>query len=389
MKKKILISIGIGIVLFASLGFALSTQGIEAETSEAVRGDIQKYVEDIGEIKCKDSTTVYLEGSGLIQAIYVEEEQKVKKGDLLLTMDQEQLGIAYENAEEIYQQAKAQAGTGKETYQTALLDYNNTKMLAEQGAVSQWELTQKESALNSAKAIYEGYQAQLDQAELSRQSSSLALGKQQVVSPVDGTILEKNVELNELGAPGSTAFVLGNPETIEIEAKILADDVAAVKLGDEAEIFTRTEGDLVIKGVVTKIAPTAIEETSSLGVKQKRVEVTIKPLESPASFKIGSEVDVKVITQQKSDVIIVPIGAAFDYQGKTCVFAVEGGKAVIRTVEIGIRNKSYAEIIKGIKEGEFVLSAPDNSIAGGGAYKELDKLNVLSDYMEGKGWYNR
>ncbi|MEL7656445.1 MAG: efflux RND transporter periplasmic adaptor subunit [Bacillota bacterium] len=365
MKKKIMISAGIGVVLLASLGWTLSNQGVEAETAQAVQGHIQKYAEDIGEIKCKNSTTVYLEGNGLIKTILVEEDQTVKKGDLLLTMDQEQLGIAYQNTEESYRQALAQVSAGKETYLTALKDYNNTKMLAAEGAVSQWELTQKESAMNSAKAIYSGYQAQLDQAELTRQNGSVALNKQKVLSPIDGTILEKNAELNQLGTPGTAAFVIGNAKDIEIEVKILADDVSGIEIGKKAEIITRTEDEKVIEGIVTKIAPTAIEETSSLGVRQKKVAVIIKPLDSVKSLKIGSEADVKIITQEKSNAVIVPVSAVFDYQGGSCVFVVESGKALIRAVEIGIRNKSNVEIINGLKEGEIVLAAPDNSIEEG------------------------
>lgn len=364
-NKNTIWGLGILIVLVASFVWFLSNQGTEADTAKAERGDINKYVEEIGEVKCKDSTTVYLEGNGLIQNIYVEEEQEVKKGELLMSMDQAQHDIALQKAEETLHGAIAQYNAGEEIYRTALVDYNNTKFLAEEGAVSQWELTQKEAALKSAQAVRSGYQAELEQAELNLQNSSLAYSKQQVLAPIGGTILEKNVEMNELGAPGMAAFVIGNGENIEIESKILADDITDVKVGDKAEIITRTEDELVIEGMVTKIAPTATDEISSLGVKQKKVTVTIKPLDSTFSLKVGSEVDLKVITETKKNVICVPAGAVFDYQGKRCVFAVESGKTVIRTVESGIRNESIVEIIKGIKEGEIVLSAPDNSIEEG------------------------
>ena len=364
-NKKIIRGLGILIVLVASLVWSLYYQGTEADTAKAERRDINKYVEEIGEVTCKDATTVYLEGNGLIQNIYVEEEQEVKRGDLLMSMDQAQHDIALQNAEETLHGAMAQYNAGEEIYRTVLMDYNNTKFLAMEGAVSQWELTQKEAALKSAQAVRSGYQAELEQAELNLQNSSLAYSKQEILSPIDGSILEKNVEMNELGVPGTAAFVIGNSDNIEIESKILADDITNVKVGDKAEIITRTEDELVFEGMVTKIAPTATAEVSSLGVKQKKVTVTIKPLDSTFSLKVGSEVDLKVITETKKNVICVPVGAVFDYQGKRCVFTVESGKALIRTVESGIRNGSTVEIIKGIKEGEIVLSAPDNSIEEG------------------------
>lgn len=364
-KKKLALIAVILCAAAAGLGWTLSNQGTEAQTALAERGDIQKYVEEIGEVKCENSATVYLEGSGLIKSIAVEEGQQVKTGDLLLSLDREQSEISLKNSAELLNEAQAQYAAGEEAYATALKDYNNTKYLADEGAVSQWELTQKEAALKSAEAIRSGYKASLEQAELNMQNNSLELGRQQVLAPIDGTVLEKKVEVNGLGAPGTEAFIIGDTDNIEIETKILAEDAAGIKVGNKAEIVVRTDENPVIGGTVTKVAPTAEDEVSSLGVRQKKVAVTIKPLESGVSLKPGSEVDVKVITETKSDVIIVPAAAVFDYRGESCVFTVEEGKAVLRVVKRGIRNESFAEITDGLEEGETVLASPDNSIEEG------------------------
>ncbi|MBN7773916.1 efflux RND transporter periplasmic adaptor subunit [Clostridium aminobutyricum] len=364
-NKKLPFIIGIALVLAVSLGWIFSNQGVSAETAVAEHGGIQKYVEEIGEVKCKDAVTIYLEGNGLIKSIPVEEDQKVKKGDLLLSMEQEQSAISLENSEKGLNEARAQYAAGEESYQTALKDYNNTKLLSGEGAVSQWELTQKEAALKSAEAARSGYKAVLEQAALSIENNSLALSKQKLLSPIDGKILEKKVEVNAFGVPGTAAFVIGNTENIEIESKILAEDAVDIKIGDKAVITARTNDKQEIKGTVVKIAPTAEDEISSLGVKQKKVAVTIKPLESVVSLKPGSEVDIRVITETKNDVIIIPVGAVFDYQGESCVFTVEEGKTVLRTVKRGIQNESVAEITDGLKAGETVLSSPDNSIEEG------------------------
>jgi len=353
------------VILAVSLGWSISNRGMEADTAEAFRGEVKKYVEEVGEVRCRDATTVYLEGSGRILNIAVEEGQEVKKGDLLLRMDPVSMEIAFKNAEESLNEARTRYAAGDEAYRTALQDYNNTKFLAGEGAISQWDLTQKEAALKNAEAARAGYQAILEQAELNLQNSAVALSRQQLLSPINGTVLEKNVELNEPGVPGAAAFVIGNGEEIEIEAKILAEDVTEVKVGDPAEIIARTEEKKVLKGVVAKIAPTATDEISSLGVKQKKVAVTIRPLGAAASLKPGSEVDVKVITEIKDGVIAVPAGAVFEYQGESCVFVVESGRAIIRRVERGIGNESLMEITEGLKEGETVLSSPDNSIEEG------------------------
>jgi HlyD family secretion protein len=365
LNKKLLWIIGIVLVLAAGLAWTLSQQGTPAETALAKRGDIQKYVEETGEVKCSNATTVYLEGSGLIKRIAVEAGQQVQKGDLLLSMDQDQLEISLKNATEQLNQAKAQAAAGEEAYNTALKDYNNTKSLVEAGAASEWELTQKEAALKSAEAARSGNQAALAQAELSVTNNSLALSKQQVLAPLKGTVLEKKVDVNAFGAPGTAAFVIGDTENLEIEAKILAEDAASIKVGNKVAITARTEKKQELAGTVVKVAPAAEDEVSSLGVKQKKVTVTVKPLKSEVALLPGSEVDVRVITETESGVIIVPAGAVFDYRGQSCVFTVKEGKAVLKTVKRGIQNESFSEITDGLQEGETVLSAPDNSIEEG------------------------
>lgn len=365
LPKKLLWAIGILLVLAAGLGWNLSKQGVPAETAPAERGDIQKYVEETGEVRCSNSTTVYLEGSGLITNIAVEAGRQVKKGDLLLSMDQEQPAISLRNAVALLNQAKAQYAVGEEAYNTALKDYENTKSLAGAGAASEWELLQKEAALKSAEAVQAGNQAALEQAEVSVENCSLALSKQRVLAPQEGTVLEKKVEVNAFGAPGTEAFVIGDTENLEIEAKILAEDAAGIQAGNKVGVTDRTEKKQELAGTVVKVAPAAEDEVSSLGVKQKKVTVTVKPLKSAVSLLPGSEVDVRVITETKSGVIIVPAGAVFDYQGRSCVFTVEEGKAVLRTVQRGIQNESFSEITEGLQEGETVLSAPDNSIEEG------------------------
>lgn len=364
-KKNLILIAAILCAAAAGLGWTLSGQGTEAQIISSERGDIQRYVEEIGEVKCENTATVYLEGSGLIKNVAVEEGQKVKKGDLLLSLDREQSEISLRNAAELLNQARAQYAAGEESYTTALKDYNNTRYLAEEGAASQWELTQKEAALKSAEAVRSGYKASLEQAELNMQNNSLELDRQQILSPINGTVLEKKVELNGLGTPGTEAFIIGDTDNIEIKAKILAEDAAGIRVGNEAEIVVRMDGNPVMEGTVTKVAPTAGDEVSSLGVRQKKVEVTIKPLKSEISLKPGSEVDVKVITETKSNVIIVPTAAVFDYQGESCVFTVEEGKAVLRAVKRGIRNESFVEITDGLEAGETVLASPDNSIEEG------------------------
>ncbi len=72
-------------------------------------------------------------------------------------------------------------------------------------------------------------------------NSSLALSKQQALAPLNGTVLEKKVEVNAFGAPGTAAFIIGDTENLKIEAKILAEDAADIQVGNKVGITVRTK----------------------------------------------------------------------------------------------------------------------------------------------------
>lgn len=410
MKKKKLWGFIAGAVVIAITGSFALNQGIKVDAEIVKKGSIAKYIEEVGTVKSRSLETVCIEGNGLIRDISVEVGQKVTKGQLLLVMDQENLQIQQKNAEQkineikaSYQgseiknysfqldKAKSALKKAQADYDQALNDRDNAKMLVDAGAASLQELKVKDTALESAQTALntsqnnlkalendtpasdrDVYQAQLEQAELNLKNILLSIKKQEVVSPINGVVLEKKVEVNTVAVTGMEAFTIGDVEDMEIEAYILADDAVNIHLGDEVKITERSEKKQEIKGVVSKIAPSAIEMTSSLGVKQKKVLVTISMQDIPAEIKPGYEVDVVIITQEKDNVIIVPLSSVFDYKNKSCVFVDEQGKATLKTVQKGIENDSIIEITDGIKEGEWVLSNPDSSIEEGKKIK-LDK----------------
>lgn len=404
MKNKKIWFLGIGIVLALSMALMyFSNHGAEAAVAIVKKGDIKKYTEDIGTVKCKILENVSIEGSGLIQDIPAEVGQQVKKGDLLLSMEKTEFEIQLKNLDEkikeieanfqgsevknyasSVEKARIAVSAAEDAYVLALDDYSRTKTLAEAGAVSSEELKQKEAALknaqtardssridlqqiesNTSESIKAVYNAQLKQVLLSKESISNSLKKQEVRSPIDGVVLERNVEANTVGIPGTVAFVIGNIDTMEIETYILADDAVNIILEDDVEIVERSEKKQVVGGRVTKIAPSAVEMTSSLGVNQKRVKVTIEPLNLLPEIKPGYEVDVKIITERKNGAVIVPLSAVFDYEDGDYVFTVNDGKTALKNVKTGIQDQESAEIIDGLREGEIVLSEPDISIKEG------------------------
>lgn len=403
-KKKLFVGAGIAIICAAgAIGYIKMQGGATVETSVVQKGEIKQYIEDTAVAQSNKKQTIYIEGSGKINNINVKVGDSVKKDDVLLTMDKKDLELKLQDANSKIEAAKAQLASAdssnyvnkleiaqaevdkaKVSYDSASRDLSNTKTLYESSAISKQDFDKAEDTYKGAEAslkaanaqlsdvkkgtpnyVKDGYAAGVEQAMILKDSIMNEIEKQQVLATIDGIILEKLVDENSIGAAGTAAFLIGDTSGLELNANILSDDIYKVKIGNEVEISGNAIGDAILKGKVVKIAPEAKNITSSLGVNQKRVEVTIEIDDDTSLLKPGYDINVKIITEAKIDTLIIPDSAVFDYQGNSCVFVVDNGKAVIRQIKKGIESDKTSQVIDGLKEGEIVISKPDNNIKEG------------------------
>lgn len=403
-RKKIIIGAAIVTSLIAGGLIYMNMQGgQDVETVVVEKGEIKQYTEDTAVVQANKKQTVYMEGSGKVNSIQVKEGDSVSKGDVLLTMNTGDLELKLKDADSKIKAAKAQLAstdvsnyankieisqsavdTAKVTYDTTKRNFDNAKTLFEAGAMSEQELKNAEDAFKSSEAgvksansqlkdakdgapdyMKRGYIETVEQAVIFKDSIVREIEKQQVKAGIDGIVIEKLVEENSIGAPGTAAFLLGDVKSLELESNILADDIYKVHVGNEVEVSGKAIGDAKLKGKVIKIAPEAKNITSSLGVNQKRVAVTIEITDDIGTLKPGYDLDSKIITKMKSDALIIPDTAVFDYKGSSCVFAIENGKTVLRQIKKGIESDKTIEVLEGLKEGEKIILKPDNNMKEG------------------------
>jgi HlyD family secretion protein len=405
MKRKKLFWALTSIIICTISGFIyVNMQGGQVvETSVVEKGEIKQYIEDTAVVQSNKKQTVYIEGTGKIDSIKFNVGDSVKKGDVLLTMNKEDLELKLKDANLKIGTAKAQLSStessyyvnkieiaqaavdaAKVNYESISRELNNAKRLYESGAISQQEINKAEDTYKIAEAtlksanfqledvkvgvpkyLKDGYILGIQQAIIIRDSIMMEIQKQQVLASIDGIILEKFVDENSIGIIGTQAFLIGDVKSLELEANILSDDIYKVQMGDSVEVSGKAMGASTIEGKVVKISPEAKNVTSSLGVNQKRVPVTIQINDTEGLLKPGYDLDIKIITETQSDTLVIPDSAVFDYKGSACVFVVDSGKAVIRQIKKGIESEKTIEILDGLKEGEKILLKPDNNIKEG------------------------
>jgi HlyD family secretion protein len=204
-------------------------------------------------------------------------------------------------------------------------------------------------------------------------------------SPVDGVVLDRLVDNEKLLPGGAELMEIGRLEDLEVEAEILSQDVVRVSEGDEVEIYGPALGvsqGAGVRGIVHKIHPEGFTKKSSLGVEQQRVKVVVHfGPEVLAQFlqhgvRVGYRVRVRIFTDAKSNALLVPRSALFRAaDGRWQVYRIADNQARLTPVNVGLMNDQTVEIASGLRAGDVVILAPENSITDGTAVAPILKNN--------------
>lgn len=226
----------------------------------------------------------------------------------------------------------------------------------------------------------------LQQAQLNYESKLRQVESLKVYAPIDGIILEQNVEEGEQVGNSSSgnsgpAAVIADYSKMEVVIPIDELDINKVKVGMPVKITAEAVPGKTFEGIVEKIA--------EQGVSQNNVttfDVTVS-LDKTPDLKIGMTMDVAILVAQKNNVLMVPIAAVQQRNDRSYVMLFNDEEPRSRNnnrnnprlpgrmveVETGISNEDFVEILSGLKEGDRVL-LPSNSGTNGAGLRGNNRM---------------
>jgi HlyD family secretion protein len=349
-KKKKIFLIGIGVVIALGviilLNLAPTKKGKEVEVTIVTRGNITSEVTASGELRAKSQIDISAETIGRIKRIYYQEGDYVKKGALLIELDDVNVAASRSLAKAKLMQAKQDLDRGMKLFEKELIS---------------------EESFEQIKLSYETARAQYEQANDN-------FRKTKIYAPISGKVMKLNVEEGETAVMGTMNYQGTVLMTIADLSRMIGvvtideTDVPSVNVGQTAEVIADALPDTTFPGVVTKVGLMPI--TNQLTTeKVTDFEVEIELNEFSPLLRPGMNVKTDIITGEKTDVIVVPIQASGNRKldGKTgeTIFIVQDGKAHLTEIETGISSDVDIEIIHGVEEGDTVIIGP---------YRVLSKL---------------
>ena len=177
-------------------------------------------------------------------------------------------------------------------------------------------------------------------------------------SPIDGTVTAVSIGENEAVRSGQTAVVISNGDGLQLSLSVNESQIAALRLGQRAEITGAGFAGSVYYGEITSIAEEATQTLS--GAAQETVVEVLVSVENPgADIKPGFSASARIVTMEKQNVLIAPYEAVeADENGEEYVFLYRNGRAVKTPVETGEEYDTGFEILSGCEAGDVLLLSP-------------------------------
>jgi HlyD family secretion protein len=249
-------------------------------------------------------------------------------------------------------------------YSQAEIDAKDADITSTQASIqllrSQIAEDQAEIANLQSGGTSESLDVQIAQAKLENAQAQFSLIEQQSVSttitaPFDGTILSIS---NQVGDNvGTNKFItLADLSQPYLEVLLDETDLDNVGIGYAVSITFDALPNQTFTGKVVAINP-SLSNAFSVTAIQTTVKLDTSSFSKPQNLPVGLSATVEVISAQAQDVLLVPVEALHELStGKYAVFVMENGTPVLKTVEVGLMDYTYAEIKSGLNEGDVVTT---------------------------------
>lgn len=344
-------------------------QPIPVDLAEITEGPIQVTVSDEGETRVKDVFVVSAPLSGLMRRI------ELKAGDAVTAQKTVVARIAPSdpNFLDVRSEREARAAVRRAEAERdfAQAELKRYRLLAGQGVVSANDRDAAERRAQTAAAALEEARARLTAPSVARRRAGPDCDCVDVYSPVSGSVLRVMQESEAVVASGAPLIEIGNPGDMEIVVDLLSTDAVRVEAGQRV-LIEAWGGGPPLNGIVRRVEPFGFTKVSALGIEEQRVNVIIDFADAPERWKRlghGYRVEPRIVLAEAASVLKVPQAALFREQGQWAVFVDEGGRAMLRTVELGLENGLEAQVVKGLSAGEEVVLQPGGRITAGVALK--------------------
>jgi len=391
--------------------------GIPVQVAPAAVGTMVEELPLTGTISALRKADITAQASGRVVEVAAQEGDFVSAGQVVVRLDRTELESQVSQARAGVVAARARLGAARRRAEIVQLgarpeelamsqsrleqaeaalrqaesDKGRMEKLFAQGAVSKQQLdaantaydtarTNRDSAQDSLRLTRKGARPEeIDAARKDVQAAQAGLVQAQgmlmqmeemlshtvIASPITGVVYERNVEPGEIASPGGARPLLriADLTSVDLEGTVPERLAHQVKTGQRVTITLRAADANALQGQVQRLVPVADPSSRDFIVR-----VTFP--NAAAGLRPGVFAQARILVREHDRVVVVPKDALLNRGGKFSVFVVESEKAAERLVQIGITDRTRAEVLSGLGPGEPVV------VVGAQTLKNGDKVKV-------------
>ena len=372
---------------------------VEVTTAAAIKRDLPRFFEATGSLAGDQQTDVAPQTSGKVVAVGVDIGSYVRRGQMLVRLDDSELKLRVAQASTQVDQAKAavrqaeekiglrsgqafdpnkvaDVAAAKVTLDLADKNLRRAEKLIESGDVSRSFYDEQRARRDQLKEQYEVALAQARQnyagvdvarTNVANAQAQLALAQKNlqyavIPAPIDGYVTERTADLGEYVSPQQKVVTIVRTNPLRIRIDIPEQSIPEVRVGQSVSISTSSWPDKNFSGRVARIAPNVSATSRTL-----TVEAEIE--NSSNALKPGQFATVRILQERAEPAVLIPARAVRNEAGVNRVYVIKNGHAEQRLVQTGQTEGDLIEIKNGVAADEQVATSNLEQLTDGIAVK--------------------
>ena len=364
-------------------------------TAAAIKRELPRFFEATGSLAGDQQTDVAPQTAGKVVALGVDIGTYVKRGQMLVQLDADELKLRVDQAAAQLEQAKAavrqaeekiglrpgqnfdpnrvaEVAAAKVTLDLAEKNLRRAEQLIESGDVSRSFFDEQRARRDQLKEQYEVAVAQARQnyagVDVSRTNvanaqAALALARKSlsyavIPAPIDGFVSERTADLGEYVSPQQKVATIVRTNPLRIRIDIPEQAIPEVKVGQSVSITTSAWPDKNFAGRIARVAPNVSAQSRTF-----TVEAEIE--NSSNALKPGQFATVKILQEQAEPAVLVPARSVISEAGVNRVYVIKNGHAEQRVVQTGQTDGDLIEIKSGVAADELIATSNLEQLSDG------------------------
>ena len=323
-KKISLVAVVILIVLGYFL-FPKNQKQILTETASIK--NVVKTISVTGKVDSENSVNLTFQTGGRLDYLGVKVGDTVKKGQLIASLNKDDLWAAFRQAQQDFTAAKA----ASEQYYSG-----NTN------ATESYDQKVKRTALDAAQ----------NKAYDNMVIAQKAVSNVNLYSPIDGIITRADVQTTNVNVTAATIFTVTDPSTLKFKMEVDESDIGPVELEQKINVSLDAFPNQTLTLSVSKID--FVSHTTSSGGNAYYVEALLPQNDK---YRVGMAGNADIIVATKDNVLAIPVSAVLN---NNIVYRKQNERYVKTKVKVGLQNDTLSEVISGLSEGDTVAIDPSS-----------------------------